>query len=227
MTTAKPKFDAYLRTSTDRQGKSGLGLEAQRTAVHQFVAQRGGEIIAPEFKGVESGKINNRPELEKAMKRCRLTCATLLVAKLDRLSRNAGFLMTLKDSGVPFVAADMPDANTLTIGVMASLAQHERETISKRTTVALEAAKARGTKLGGLRDGAPDISLHHAAGNAAKTAKAGARAELLRDEIEPLRHAGMSLNAIAAKLNADGSLTPRGQVGAWTPTAVSRVIGRF
>jgi DNA invertase Pin-like site-specific DNA recombinase len=147
MKDSKPKFVAYLRVSTDRQGKSGLGLDAQRTAVHQFVAQRGGEIIAPEYREIESGKVNNRPELEKAMKRCRLTGATLLVAKLDRLSRNAAFLMTLKDSGVPFVAADMPDANTLTIGVMASLAQHEREMISKRTKAALEAARARGTKL--------------------------------------------------------------------------------
>jgi DNA invertase Pin-like site-specific DNA recombinase len=171
--------------------------------------------------------VNDRPELEKAMRRCRLTGATLLVAKLDRLSRNAAFLMTLKDSGVPFVAADMPDANTLTIGVMASLAQHERETISKRTKAALEAAKARGTKLGGKRPGAPDITLHHAAGNAAKTARAAGRAELLREEIEPLRRAGMSLNAIATKLNADGSLTPSGKAGSWTPTAVSRVIARF
>ena len=136
MKDSKPKFVAYLRVSTDRQGKSGLGLEAQRTAVHQFVAQRGGEIIAPEYR-----EVNNRPELEKAMKRCRLTGATLLVAKLDRLSRNDAFLMTLKDSGVPFVAADMPDANTLTIGVMASLAQHERQMISKRTKAALEAAR--------------------------------------------------------------------------------------
>jgi DNA invertase Pin-like site-specific DNA recombinase len=135
--------------------------------------------------------------------------------------------MTLKDSGIPFVAADMPDANTLTIGVMASLAQHERETISKRTKVALEAAKARGTKLGGLRPGAPDISQHHEAGNAAKTAKANAHAELLREEIEPLRQAGLSLSAIAAKLNADGSLTPRGNAGSWTPATVSRVIARF
>jgi DNA invertase Pin-like site-specific DNA recombinase len=121
--------------------------------VRQFVAQRGGEIIAPEYREIESGKVNNRPELEKAMKRCRLTGTMLLVAKLDRLSRNAAFLMTLKDSGVPFVAADMPDANTLTIGVMASLAQHEREVISKRTKAALEAARARGTKLGGTRAG--------------------------------------------------------------------------
>jgi len=227
MKDQKPKFITYLRVSTDRQGKSGLGLEAQRTAVHQFVAQRGGEIIAPEYREIESGKVNNRPELEKAMRRCRLTGATLLVAKLDRLSRNAAFLMTLKDSGVPFVAADMPDANTLTIGVMASLAQHEREMISKRTKQALEAAKARGTKLGGLRPGAPDISLHHGMGNAAKSAKAQAQAELLRDDIEPLRRAGLSLNAIAARLNEDGSLTPRGKAGRWTPTTVTRIIARL
>jgi DNA invertase Pin-like site-specific DNA recombinase len=99
--------------------------------------------------------------------------------------------------------------------------------ISKRTKVALEAAKARGTKLGGTRAGAPDISLHHKAGNAAKAARAAARAELLREEVEPLRRAGMSLNAIAAKLNEDGSLTPRGKVRGWTPTAVKRVIARF
>jgi DNA invertase Pin-like site-specific DNA recombinase len=227
MKDEKPKYVAYLRVSTDRQGKSGLGLEAQRTAVHQFVAHRRGEIIAPEYREIESGKVNNRPELEKAMKRCRLTGATLLVAKLDRLSRNAAFLMTLKDSGVPFVAADMPDANTLTIGVMASLAQHEREMISKRTKAALEAARAKGTKLGGIRAGAADISLHHIAGNAARSAKARAKAELLREEIEPLRQAGMSLNAIAAKLNADGSLTPRGKAGRWTPTTVSRIIARY
>jgi DNA invertase Pin-like site-specific DNA recombinase len=227
MQDSVPKFVAYLRVSTDRQGKSGLGLEAQRAAVHQFVAQRGSEIIAPEYLEIESGKTNDRPQLDKAMKRCRLTGATLLVAKLDRLSRNAAFLMTLKDSGVQFVAADMPDANTLTIGVMASLAQHERETISKRTKAALEAAKVRGTKLGGARPGSPNISLQHEAGNAAKSLKARTRAELLREEIEPLRSAGMSLNAIAAKLNADGSLTARGKAGGWTPTAVRRVIARF
>jgi DNA invertase Pin-like site-specific DNA recombinase len=99
--------------------------------------------------------------------------------------------------------------------------------ISKRTKAALDAARARGTKLGGLRAGAPDISLHHAAGNAARSARAKARVELLREEIEPLRRAGMSLNAIASKLNEDGSLTPRGKVGSWTPTAVSRVIAKF
>src|SRR5665213_1755839 len=142
-----PKFVSYLRVSTAKQGRSGLGLEAQREAVRQFVAARGGKIIAPEFVEVETGKRNDRPDLEKALKRCRLTGATLVVAKLDRLSRNAAFLMTLRDSGVSFVAADLPEANTMTVGVMAVVAQHEREAISQRTKAALAAARARGKTL--------------------------------------------------------------------------------
>jgi DNA invertase Pin-like site-specific DNA recombinase len=100
-------------------------LEAQQTAVRQFVAGRGGRIIAPEFVEVESGKNDKRPELQKALNRCRVTGATLVVAKLDRLSRHAAFLMTLRDSGVDFVAADLPEANTMTVGVMAVVAQHQ------------------------------------------------------------------------------------------------------
>src|SRR5262249_39658819 len=144
--TEQNRFVAYLRVSTARQGRSGLGLEAQRETVRQFIASRNGKIIAPEFIEVESGKRNDRPEFAKAIKRCRVTGATLLVAKLDRLSRNAAFLLTLRDSliasGVEYVAADMPEANTMTIGVMAVVAQHEREAISKRTKEALAAAKA-------------------------------------------------------------------------------------
>src|ERR1700687_5387768 len=158
------KFVAYLRVSTARQGKSGLGLEAQREAVRQFVTSRAGRIIAPEFVEVESGKRNDRPELVKALKRCRLTGATLVVAKLDRLSRNAAFLMTLRDSDVEFIAADLPEANTMTVGVMAVVAQHEREAISQRTRAALAASKARGRKLGGFRAGAPNIAIHQRAG---------------------------------------------------------------
>src|SRR5262245_38316945 len=122
MSKAGTKFVAYLRVSTDRQGKSWLGLEAQREAVHRFVQARGGVIIAPEYVEVESGKRNDRQELDKALARCRRTGATLVVAKLDRLSRSASFLHKLRDEGVPFVAADLPEANTLTIGVMAALA---------------------------------------------------------------------------------------------------------
>ena len=140
--------------STARQGRSGLGLEAQREAVRQFVSSRDGKIIAPEFVEVETGKRNDRPELGNALKRCRVAGATLVVAKLGRLSRNAAFLMTLRDGGVGFVAADLPEANTMTVGVMAVVAQHEREAISQRTKAALAAAKARRTALGGRRKGA-------------------------------------------------------------------------
>jgi DNA invertase Pin-like site-specific DNA recombinase len=135
-----------------------LGLEAQREAVRHFVSSRGGRIIAPEFVEVETGKRNDRPELVAALKRCRVTSATLVVAKLDRLSRNAAFLMTLRDAGVEFVAADLPEANTMTVGVMAVVSQHEREAISQRTKSALAAAKARGTILGGRRMGAANTS---------------------------------------------------------------------
>ena len=147
MAQKSSKFVVYLRVSTAKQGRSGLGLEAQREAVQRFVAERGGKIIAPEFIETESGKRNDRPELAKALKRCRATRANLVVAKLDRLSRNAAFLMTLRDSGVQFVAADLPEANTMTVGVMAVVAQYEREAISARTKAALAAAKARGTGL--------------------------------------------------------------------------------
>jgi DNA invertase Pin-like site-specific DNA recombinase len=124
---------------------------------------------------VESGKNNHRPELLKAIKRWRLTGATLVVAKLDRLSRNAAFLLTLRDSDVQFVAADLPEANTMTVGVMAVVAQHEREAISARTKAALAAAKARGTKLGGRRKGAADIASYQQRGIEAARAKTAAK----------------------------------------------------
>lgn len=224
------KFVAYLRVSTARQGRSGLGLEAQRETVQRFVKERGGRIIAPEFVEVESGKRNDRPELEKALKRCRLTGATLVVAKLDRLSRNAAFLMTLRDSRASFVAADLPEANTMTVGVMAVVAQHERETISKRTVDALEAAAKRRKKagmppLGGLRAGAPDISRFQKRAVQAVRQNALEAAEDFRDDIEALASEGLSLNAMAARLNEASVRTRRG--GEWTATAVKRVRERL
>ena len=198
-----------------------MGLEAQREAVRQFVAGRGGKIIAPEFVEVETGKRNDRPELGKALKRCRVTGATLVVAKLDRLSRNAAFLMTLRDSGVEFVAADLPEANTMTVGVMAVVAQHEREAISHRTKAALAAAKARGTILGGKRKGAANIRAHQRQGVQAAREKALQAAELRREAIAALV-GSHSLNGIAAKLNEDSVTTSRG--GRWTATAVKRTM---
>ena len=136
---------AYYRTSTAQQGASGLGLAAQRMAVEGLCASRGWELIAPPFQEIESGKRADRPELLKALDRAKLTGARLVIAKLDRLSRDAHFLLTLQKSGVEFVAADMPFADKFTVGIMAMVAQKEREAISTRTREALQAAKARGT----------------------------------------------------------------------------------
>jgi DNA invertase Pin-like site-specific DNA recombinase len=141
------KFVTYYRVSTPKQGQSGLGLEAQQISVRAHLEETKGVEVAT-FTEVETGKNNASPKLQEALLRCRQTRATLLVAKFDRLSRNAAFLLTLRDSGMKFVAADMPTANDLTIGVLAVVAEHEREMISKRTKEALAAAKARGTKLG-------------------------------------------------------------------------------
>jgi DNA invertase Pin-like site-specific DNA recombinase len=227
MTKAATTFVAYLRGSTDRQGKSGLGLEAQREAVQRFVAGWGGKIIAPEYVEVESGKRNDRPKLVQALKRCRLTGATLVVAKLDRLSRNAAFLLTLRDSGVDFIAADLPEANTMTVGVMAVVAQHEREAISARTKAALAAARARGTELGGRRKGAADIAAYRSQGVLALLQRADAKADELRETVEALKAEGLSLNSIEARMNDQGVLTSRGIAGGWTATAVRRLLARL
>lgn len=140
------KFIAYYRVSTQKQGNSGLGLEAQRTDVRRFIS-KGGELIA-EFQDIESGKKNNRPNLIKAIEECKKQEATLLIAKLDRLSRNASFIFTLRDSKIDFICCDMPNANSVTIGIMAVLAQDERERISHRTKSALAELKSKGIKLG-------------------------------------------------------------------------------
>ena len=137
----------YERVSTARQGASGLGIEAQRQAIDGFVAQRGATLIA-RFTEVESGRNPDRPELGKALHLAKVTGATLVIAKLDRLSRNAAFLLTLRDSGVRFAAVDLPEANDLTVGIMALVAQQEREAISRRTKEALAVARSRGVRLG-------------------------------------------------------------------------------
>jgi DNA invertase Pin-like site-specific DNA recombinase len=146
----KGRLISYLRVSTKRKGKSGLGLEAQRHAVDELLS--GGDwSLAKEFVEVESGKRADRPQLEASLKVCRAYGAKLVIAKLDRLSRDAHFLLGLEKAGVDFVAADMPNANRLTVGIMAILAEEERRMISKRTKDALAAAKRRGVKLGGDR----------------------------------------------------------------------------
>lgn len=156
------RYIAYYRVSTARQGKSGLGLEAQRAAVLAYLNGGNWELTA-EFCEVESGKTSDRPQLAAALAACRLHRATLVIAKLDRLSRDAAFLLGLQNAGVRFVAVDMPEANELVVGIMACVAQAERKMISDRTKAALAAAKVRGVKLGGFRGRAapkPIASVH-------------------------------------------------------------------
>lgn len=221
------KLVAYQRVSTARQGASGLGLEAQARAIADYAAQRGATVLES-FTEVESGKNNERPELEKALHLAKVTGATLVIAKLDRLSRNAAFLLTLRDSGVKFVAADMPDANDLTVGVMALVAQQEREAISKRTREALKAAKARGVKLGNPNGAA---ALKRAGkGNGASVAAIKQGADQHAANLAPVVHAlkaeGItSLGAIADALNARGMLTPRG--GRWHKSSVRNLLARL
>ena len=203
---------AYFRVSTAQQGRSGLGLEAQRETVQAFVAGRGWTVLES-FTEIESGKRADRPELARAMRRCRLTGATLVVARLDRLSRDLEFLAALGKGAVAFVAADLPDANTLTLGVMAAMAQHERELISSRTRAGLAAAKARGTRLGnpGLQSVRNDDTR---AATAARSAKARARnAELAQviDELEAEAGEALSLGEVARQLDAAGYTSPRGK----------------
>lgn len=216
------KIVTYLRVSTQKQGKSGLGIDAQRAAVKQYADSHDCEIAA-EFVEVESGKNNARPKLAEAMRTCRLTGATLVIAKLDRLSRDAGFLMNLDKSGIDFVAADMPGANRMTVGIMAVVAEEERRMISARTTAALAAAKKRGVVLGGYRGGSVSPEARKAAADAC-AAKANARKSDLVPVVREIIASGKnSIRAIGAELAARGILTSRGLTD-WSNAAVSRLI---
>jgi DNA invertase Pin-like site-specific DNA recombinase len=220
------KFVSYIRVSTQRQGRSGLGLEAQRKAVEDHLNGGDWEVIE-EFVEVESGKSADRPQLQEALSMCRATGAKLIVAKIDRLTRDAAFLLSLRDSGVEFIAADMPEANRLTVGIMALVAEQEREAISKRTKDALAAAKARGVQLGAYRDGTfvgrTGTRENALKANQAKAAKyretAVARASLLR-KIDP--EGRKSLREIAEELNGLEVPTVSGR-GQWSANSVRRL----
>jgi DNA invertase Pin-like site-specific DNA recombinase len=218
MVPPKSKFVSYYRVSTQKQGRSGLGLEAQKSAVEAYLKAHCGVELAS-FTEIESGKNDARPQLQAALLRCRQTRATLLVAKLDRLSRNAAFLMNLQDAGVKFEALDIPQANTLTIGIMALLAQQERELISARTRAALAARKARGLPLGTPRDLSAYAKRASKLGRAVNSANAKARAKEIAEPIKAARAAGCtSLRQVAEYLNGLEITTPRGKQ--WTATAV-------
>lgn len=221
------RVTAYYRVSTEGQGRSGLGLEAQRHAVRSLCEARGWTIAA-EFTEVESGKRNNRPQLMAALDHARLTGAKLVVAKLDRLSRDAAFTLQLRNSGVDFTCADNPDVNRLTIGLLAVINEDERERISERTKAALAAAKARGTTLGNPNGAA---ALRRAGkGNGASVAaikgNAADFAEGLRGTVDAIKASGItSLGGIAAELNARHMRTPRG--GQWHASSVRNLMARL
>jgi DNA invertase Pin-like site-specific DNA recombinase len=222
---AEDKWVSYLRVSTGRQGRSGLGLESQRKAVEDFL-NGGSWDLAKEFVEVESGKNSDRPVLADAIKACRLYGAKLVIAKLDRLSRNAHFLLGLKEAGVDFVCADMPSANRLTVGIMAMVAEEEGRMISARTKAALAAAKRRGVQLGGYNKNPKLTARARKAGQEANARKAAERAADLAPVISELQAVGKtSLRAIAAGLNERGIPTARG-TGSWSAAQVMRVIAR-
>ncbi len=220
---ATGKFVAYYRVSTQAQGRSGLGLEAQREAVANYL--NGGRwTLEGEFTEVETGKghdaLDRRPQLRAALDLCRRRKAKLVVAKLDRLARDVHFLSGLMVSKVAFVAVDMPEANEFTVHVMAAMAQHERTMISERTKAALAAAKARGVKLGGAKGTANLRKV-----NARRSAQADARAATLRSTLQGLRAQGLTQREMVEELNRAGLPTARG--GRWHLPTLQRVLARI
>lgn len=220
----KKQHVAYYRVSTVQQGASGLGLEAQKIAVRTFTGCPDGSCIQAEFTEVESGRKNKRPVLLQALNYAKQNKCTLVISKLDRLSRNAAFLHSLKDSGVDFKCCDIPELNTLTLGVMASIAQWEAEKISERTKQALAARKARGLK------NKPNFNLTpERRGQGHKAVKENARTAIEVQQVLPriqeLRRDKKSYRVIAADLNARQFKTRTGKY--FDATGVMRVEKRF
>lgn len=220
----KPRYVAYFRVSTDRQGRSGLGLDAQKTAVEQFRKRTDG-VLKAEFTEIQSGKDDDRPQLVEALKLCRLTNSTLLIAKLDRLSRDVAFLATLQKAGTRFRACDLPEANEMVVNILAAVAQEERKAISERTKAALAAAKARGVRLGNpqLR---PGSAASAAFASRSRTAKSNARAAELLEVIQDAERKGRrTLRQVAHYLNELEILSATGK--RWHPNSVRRVRQRI
>ncbi len=213
-------FYAYYRVSTERQGASRLGLDAQRNAVLQHMAREGGRIEG-EYVEVESGKRSDRPKLADAIRECKRSKSTLIIAKLDRLARNVHFISGLLESGVDFVAVDNPHANRFQIHLLAAFAEYERELISKRTKEALAQAKARGVKLG-----AKDQRALSRAGVGALKASALDFAEKLRPIVDGLIAQGISgPSALSEALNVRGVVSRTG--GRWYPSTVRTLLARL
>lgn len=221
------KYIGYVRVSTDRQGKSGLGLESQQESITSFVAGAGGELVKI-YVEVESGKIDNRPVLLEAIRHSQLINGKLVIAKLDRLSRSLGFITDLQKNHVDFAVVDLPGADKFTIHLYGALAEKERSMISDRTKQALQAAKARGVKLGNKKGSGitPEIQQKGAiSASTARIANADTFSQLVKPMIERLQGEGNSLSAIARALNAADIPTARGKK--WTATAVNNALARI
>lgn len=213
-------FVAYYRVSTNGQTLSGLGLEAQQAAVSQFIKGKG--RLIKEFTETESGKEDHRPILQEALAYAKSIGAILIIAKLDRLSRDVGFIFNLKKSGADIVACDLPDFNSLTLSVFAGMAQHERETISQRTKVALAAKKARGEKLGQPKGYTPIKAIKKAAVLKRERAMKDEKNLLARNAVEMFLKDGYSYKEIARRLAELNLPTPKG--GKWSVSSVQRII---
>lgn len=220
------KFIGYCRVSTDKQGKSGLGLEAQESAIRDYVRACSGKLVKL-YVEVESGKKDDRPILASAIHHSQLTGARLVIHKLDRLSRDLGFITTLQKDCVDFAIVDLPGADKFTIHIFGALAEKERALISERTKTALRQAKERGVKLGNAKgEGpSPEAQRHGAlAASRSRIERADAFATMVRPFIERLKGEGKGLRQIAATLNAEGIQTARGKQ--WTPQAVKNALNR-
>lgn len=217
------RYVAYYRVSTAKQGRSGLGLDAQKHAVETYLAEGSGKVLA-EYIEVESGRRKDRLELKKAIDHARATRSRLIIAKLDRLARNVSFTAALMDSGVEFVCCDLPQANRFTIHVMAALAEMEAEMISTRTKAALAEAKKRGVILGNPRlaefRGSPE------AASEAWRAKVATRSSAYLGLVLEAKNSGIeTLQGLADYLNGRGALTPGGMP--WYPTSIKRLLCRL
>lgn len=217
------EYVTYLRVSTTKQGQSGLGLEAQRAAVMEFLST--GDVILREFVEVESGKRSDRPELAAALVLAKEQRATLLIAKLDRLARNVAFIANLLESGVEVKAADMPSADRFMLHVMSAVAEMEAKAISDRTKAALKASKARGTKLGWSNPHRSDLPRAQAAAREANKKRADDRAKQLGPVIHEMREAGRTLQEICDRLTLTGAKPARG--GSWWPDTVRAIYQRY
>lgn len=214
-------YIAYYRVSTNKQN---LGLDAQRTAVQAYLSNVSEATLVGEYSEKESGKNDAREELMKAIEHCRKIGATLIIAKLDRLSRNVSFVFALKDAGVEFVACDLPMFNTLTLAVFCGLAQQERELISQRTKAALSELKAKGKTLG--RPNAAFTDADRAKASESNRRKAMTHPNTVKavSHIALLLKETKSLSTIAERLNVAGFKTMNGSQ--FTPCTVSRLIKR-